>query len=44
MQTTRYAQNAPKNNAAIEVAVGVFANLVVVGLFAYYPAQWFGFW
>jgi hypothetical protein len=43
MQTTQYGQT-PMHNAAIEVAVGVFANLVVVGLFAYYPARWFGFW
>ena len=44
MQSMRYRQNAEVHSPAIEVAVGAFANLVVVGLFAYYPARWFGFW
>jgi hypothetical protein len=28
----------------LEVTLGLFTNLVLVGLFAYYPAQWLGLW
>jgi hypothetical protein len=44
MQTTQNRQNVHTRGPALEVAVGLFANLVVVALFAYYPARWFGFW
>jgi hypothetical protein len=27
-----------------EVTMGLLFNLVLVGLFAYYPARWFGLW
>jgi hypothetical protein len=44
MRTIQDGRNARIQSPVIEVAVGVFANLVVVGLFAYYPARWFGLW
>jgi hypothetical protein len=28
----------------LEITTALFGNLVLVGLFAYYPAQWLGLW
>jgi hypothetical protein len=28
----------------LEVALGLLMNLVLVGFFAFYPAQWLGLW
>lgn len=49
-----HVQNPPGHRYAVlrwreghpllEVAIGLFGNLVIVGLFAVYPAQWFGLW
>jgi hypothetical protein len=49
-----HGQNAPEyghtisrwgeGHPLLEVTVGLLGNLVLVGLFAYYPARWFGLW
>ena len=54
MTMTHDPQNAPAvrnrlvefahDRPMLEVTLGLFTNLVLVGLFAYYPAQWLGLW
>ena len=44
MQNTSTQRAKGSTSPVMEIAVGVVGNLVLVGLFAYYPAHWFGLW
>jgi hypothetical protein len=48
MWTTRYdrhpASDFTHGHPMLEVTIGLAMNLVIVMLFAAYPARWFGLW